>query len=103
MNNTKPEVNADDERIIDEFVDRWYLSEEGDSESLKLSSKLEMKRQMKAIMNGHCKKHELDARLNEHKLLRHQAVNVLKSAKAVVGWSEVRTVALKAQRSALDD
>lgn len=39
-------------RLITEFVDRWYLSDEGDSEALKRSSKGEMRRQMEAIVNS---------------------------------------------------
>lgn len=45
-------MSTKQERLVEEYVDRWYLSEEGDSESLKQSSKAEMRRQMKAIVDG---------------------------------------------------
>ena len=51
FNQEKIQKNIEHERLINEFIDRWYLSEDGDSEGLKQSSKAEMRRQMEAIIN----------------------------------------------------
>jgi len=65
--------NSDEEleRLVNEYVDRWYLSEDGDSDALIVSSKGEMKRQMVSIVKSRDQQIALAA--------RKQTVQVLKS------------------------
>ena len=41
------------------------------------------------------KKLLVEARINENEIMQHQAFNILKSAKAVGQWSEIRVTQLK--------
>lgn len=50
-------------------------------------------------LEAYCKDRERQARINEHELMQHQATVNLKSAKAVVGWSELRVEQLKGDKS----